>query len=67
PELCPRASTRCMPLPQMNSNGQRSMSFSSNEWHLLLEILAILSMILGNLIAITQRSMKPTAQFWSFG
>nr|YP_010144889.1 NADH dehydrogenase subunit 2 [Pterygocalyx volubilis]YP_010144904.1 NADH dehydrogenase subunit 2 [Pterygocalyx volubilis]QQL92210.1 NADH dehydrogenase subunit 2 [Pterygocalyx volubilis]QQL92225.1 NADH dehydrogenase subunit 2 [Pterygocalyx volubilis] len=32
--------------------------FSSNEWHLLLEILAILSMILGNLIAITQTSMK---------
>ncbi|KAL4642723.1 hypothetical protein ACB092_02G041300 [Castanea dentata] len=31
---------------------------SSNEWHLLLEILAILSMILGNLIAITQTSMK---------
>ncbi|KAJ0620437.1 NAD(P)H-quinone oxidoreductase subunit 2 B [Helianthus annuus] len=31
--------------------------FSSNEWHLLLEILAILSMILGNLIAITQTSM----------
>ncbi|KAK5834587.1 hypothetical protein PVK06_018469 [Gossypium arboreum] len=34
--------------------------FSSNEWHLLLEILAILSMILGNLIAITQTSMKRT-------
>nr|YP_009498639.1 NADH-plastoquinone oxidoreductase subunit 2 [Isoetes butleri]YP_009499335.1 NADH-plastoquinone oxidoreductase subunit 2 [Isoetes engelmannii]YP_009536137.1 NADH-plastoquinone oxidoreductase subunit 2 [Isoetes graniticola]YP_009555634.1 NADH-plastoquinone oxidoreductase subunit 2 [Isoetes piedmontana]YP_010588284.1 NADH dehydrogenase subunit B [Isoetes lechleri]YP_010588355.1 NADH dehydrogenase subunit B [Isoetes smithii]AWK92321.1 NADH-plastoquinone oxidoreductase subunit 2 [Isoetes tegeti len=33
-------------------------SFSSNEWHFLLEILAILSMILGNLIAITQTSMK---------
>nr|YP_009141390.1 NADH-plastoquinone oxidoreductase subunit 2 [Lathyrus odoratus]AIL55916.1 NADH-plastoquinone oxidoreductase subunit 2 [Lathyrus odoratus] len=32
--------------------------FSSNQWHLLLEILAILSMILGNLIAITQTSMK---------
>ncbi|XP_072146563.1 NAD(P)H-quinone oxidoreductase subunit 2 A, chloroplastic-like [Setaria viridis] len=32
--------------------------FSSNEWHLLLEILAILSMILGNLLAITQTSMK---------
>ncbi|KAF4388026.1 hypothetical protein G4B88_017059 [Cannabis sativa] len=32
--------------------------FSSNEWHLLLEILAILSMILENLIAITQTSMK---------
>jgi len=28
--------------------------FSSNKWHLFLEILAILSMILGNLIAITQ-------------
>nr|XP_016488181.1 PREDICTED: photosystem II D2 protein-like [Nicotiana tabacum] len=33
--------------------------FSSNEWHLLLEIRAILSMILGNPIAITQTSMKP--------
>nr|YP_010589330.1 NADH dehydrogenase subunit B [Isoetes wormaldii]WAB48157.1 NADH dehydrogenase subunit B [Isoetes wormaldii] len=33
-------------------------SFSSNEWHFLLEILAILSMILGNLIAINQTSMK---------
>ncbi|KAM3323423.1 hypothetical protein P3S67_004574 [Capsicum chacoense] len=32
--------------------------FSSNEWHLLLEILVILSMILENLIAITQTSMK---------
>ncbi|KAI5652268.1 hypothetical protein M9H77_29455 [Catharanthus roseus] len=32
--------------------------FSSNEWHLLLEILAIPSMILGNLIAITQTCMK---------
>lgn len=32
--------------------------FSSNEWHLLLEILAILSMIVGNLIAITQTRMK---------
>nr|AHZ58019.1 NADH dehydrogenase subunit 2 [Tmesipteris elongata]AHZ58040.1 NADH dehydrogenase subunit 2 [Tmesipteris elongata] len=30
----------------------------SNEWHLPLEILAILSMILGNLIAVTQISMK---------
>jgi NAD(P)H-quinone oxidoreductase subunit 2 len=32
--------------------------FSSNQWHLLLEILAISSMILGNLVAITQTSMK---------
>nr|YP_009732754.1 NADH-plastoquinone oxidoreductase subunit 2 [Buxbaumia aphylla]QHU77096.1 NADH-plastoquinone oxidoreductase subunit 2 [Buxbaumia aphylla] len=32
--------------------------FSSNQWHLLLEILAICSMILGNLVAITQTSMK---------
>nr|YP_009863008.1 NADH dehydrogenase ND2 subunit [Anthoceros punctatus]YP_009863027.1 NADH dehydrogenase ND2 subunit [Anthoceros punctatus]QKD76463.1 NADH dehydrogenase ND2 subunit [Anthoceros punctatus]QKD76482.1 NADH dehydrogenase ND2 subunit [Anthoceros punctatus] len=33
--------------------------FSSlNEWHLILEIIAILSMILGNSIAITQTSMK---------
>nr|YP_009925624.1 NADH-plastoquinone oxidoreductase subunit 2 [Phlegmariurus carinatus]QNH82370.1 NADH-plastoquinone oxidoreductase subunit 2 [Phlegmariurus carinatus] len=31
---------------------------SSNEWHLVLEILAISSMILGNFIAITQTSMK---------
>nr|QQP00258.1 NADH dehydrogenase subunit 2 [Selaginella nipponica]QQP00289.1 NADH dehydrogenase subunit 2 [Selaginella nipponica] len=30
----------------------------SDEWHLLLEILAILSMILGNFIAIAQTSMK---------
>jgi 2-keto-4-pentenoate hydratase/2-oxohepta-3-ene-1,7-dioic acid hydratase in catechol pathway len=35
--------------------------FLSNEWHLLLEILAILSMIFGNLIAITQTSMKRIA------
>nr|WRK67998.1 NdhB [Phylloglossum drummondii] len=32
--------------------------FSSNEWHLVLEILAISSMVLGNFIAITQKSMK---------
>jgi NAD(P)H-quinone oxidoreductase subunit 2 len=31
--------------------------FSSNEQHLLLEILSILSMILGDLLAITQTSM----------
>ena len=30
----------------------------SNEWHFILEILAICSMILGNLVAITQTSMK---------
>lgn len=30
----------------------------SNQWHFLLEILAIFSMILGNLVAITQTSMK---------
>lgn len=30
PELCPRASTRCMPVPQMNSNGQRSMTCCSD-------------------------------------
>nr|AKZ30840.1 NADH dehydrogenase subunit 2 [Scaevola filifolia] len=41
--------------------------FSSNEWHLLLEILAILSMILGNLIAITQRSMKRMLAYSSIG
>nr|WIA67706.1 NADH-plastoquinone oxidoreductase subunit 2 [Apopellia endiviifolia]WKW94915.1 NADH-plastoquinone oxidoreductase subunit 2 [Apopellia endiviifolia] len=32
--------------------------YSANEWKLLLEILAISSMILGNLVAITQTSMK---------
>nr|UDZ59688.1 NADH-plastoquinone oxidoreductase subunit 2 [Limnocharis flava] len=42
-------------------------SFSSNEWHLLLEILAILSMILGNLIAITQTSMKRMLAYSSIG
>nr|QWW92520.1 NADH-plastoquinone oxidoreductase subunit 2 [Amphidium sp. 49156] len=30
----------------------------SNQWHFLLEILAICSMVLGNLVAITQTSMK---------
>nr|YP_010628803.1 NADH dehydrogenase subunit 2 [Begonia egregia]YP_010628818.1 NADH dehydrogenase subunit 2 [Begonia egregia]WBN95705.1 NADH dehydrogenase subunit 2 [Begonia egregia]WBN95706.1 NADH dehydrogenase subunit 2 [Begonia egregia] len=41
--------------------------FSSNEWHLLLEVLAILSMILGNLIAITQTSMKRMLAYSSIG
>nr|UEQ12882.1 NADH dehydrogenase subunit B [Euphorbia hirta]UEQ12899.1 NADH dehydrogenase subunit B [Euphorbia hirta] len=41
--------------------------FSSNEWHLLLEILAILSMIVGNLIAITQTSMKRMLAYSSIG
>ncbi|XP_059626940.1 NAD(P)H-quinone oxidoreductase subunit 2 A, chloroplastic-like [Cornus florida] len=41
--------------------------FSSNEWHLLLEILAILSMILGNLIVITQTSMKRMLAYSSIG
>nr|YP_009469848.1 NADH-plastoquinone oxidoreductase subunit 2 [Fritillaria yuminensis]YP_009469862.1 NADH-plastoquinone oxidoreductase subunit 2 [Fritillaria yuminensis]YP_009470192.1 NADH-plastoquinone oxidoreductase subunit 2 [Fritillaria tortifolia]YP_009470206.1 NADH-plastoquinone oxidoreductase subunit 2 [Fritillaria tortifolia]YP_009470275.1 NADH-plastoquinone oxidoreductase subunit 2 [Fritillaria walujewii]YP_009470289.1 NADH-plastoquinone oxidoreductase subunit 2 [Fritillaria walujewii]YP_009470358. len=41
--------------------------FSSNEWHLLLEILAILSMILGNLIALTQTSMKRMLAYSSIG
>nr|YP_009770046.1 NADH-plastoquinone oxidoreductase subunit 2 [Genista tinctoria]YP_009770061.1 NADH-plastoquinone oxidoreductase subunit 2 [Genista tinctoria]QIT00748.1 NADH-plastoquinone oxidoreductase subunit 2 [Genista tinctoria]QIT00763.1 NADH-plastoquinone oxidoreductase subunit 2 [Genista tinctoria] len=41
--------------------------FSSNEWHLLLEILAIFSMILGNLIAITQTSMKRMLAYSSIG
>nr|YP_010462716.1 NADH-plastoquinone oxidoreductase subunit 2 [Primulina medica]YP_010462731.1 NADH-plastoquinone oxidoreductase subunit 2 [Primulina medica]UUJ36491.1 NADH-plastoquinone oxidoreductase subunit 2 [Primulina medica]UUJ36492.1 NADH-plastoquinone oxidoreductase subunit 2 [Primulina medica] len=41
--------------------------FSSNEWHLLLEILAILSMILGNVIAITQTSMKRMLAYSSIG
>jgi NADH:ubiquinone oxidoreductase subunit 2 (subunit N) len=41
--------------------------FLSNEWHLLLEILAILSMIFGNLIAITQTSMKRMLAYSSRG
>ncbi|KAF2930026.1 hypothetical protein DAI22_05g100800 [Oryza sativa Japonica Group] len=41
--------------------------FSSNEWHLLLEILAILSMILGNLLSITQTSMKRMLAYSSIG
>ncbi|KAF6994268.1 hypothetical protein CFC21_011011, partial [Triticum aestivum] len=41
--------------------------FSSNEWHLLLEILAIISMILGNLLAITQTSMKRMLAYSSIG
>nr|AEQ37158.1 NADH dehydrogenase subunit 2 [Ginkgo biloba] len=41
--------------------------FSSNEWHLLLEILAIPSMILGNLIATTQTSMKRMLAYSSIG
>nr|YP_011012416.1 NADH-plastoquinone oxidoreductase subunit 2 [Phlomoides ebracteolata]YP_011012431.1 NADH-plastoquinone oxidoreductase subunit 2 [Phlomoides ebracteolata]WPW62684.1 NADH-plastoquinone oxidoreductase subunit 2 [Phlomoides ebracteolata]WPW62685.1 NADH-plastoquinone oxidoreductase subunit 2 [Phlomoides ebracteolata] len=41
--------------------------FSSNEWHLLLEILAILSMILGNIIAIAQTSMKRMLAYSSIG
>nr|BDB16059.1 NADH dehydrogenase subunit 2 [Onobrychis gaubae] len=41
--------------------------FSSNEWHLVLEILAILSMIVGNLIAITQTSMKRMLAYSSIG
>nr|YP_009451395.1 NADH-plastoquinone oxidoreductase subunit 2 [Humbertochloa bambusiuscula]YP_009451410.1 NADH-plastoquinone oxidoreductase subunit 2 [Humbertochloa bambusiuscula]ARQ27710.1 NADH-plastoquinone oxidoreductase subunit 2 [Humbertochloa bambusiuscula]ARQ27725.1 NADH-plastoquinone oxidoreductase subunit 2 [Humbertochloa bambusiuscula] len=41
--------------------------FSSNEWQLLLEILAILSMILGNLLAITQTSMKRMLAYSSIG
>lgn len=41
--------------------------FSSTEWHLLLEILAILSMILGNLLALTQTSMKRMLAYSSIG
>ncbi|KAF7100378.1 LOW QUALITY PROTEIN: hypothetical protein CFC21_101903 [Triticum aestivum] len=41
--------------------------FSSNKWHLLLEILAIISMILGNLLAITQTSMKRMLAYSSIG
>nr|BDZ75738.1 NADH dehydrogenase subunit B [Fissidens protonematicola] len=32
--------------------------YFSNQWHFLLEILAICSMVLGNLVAITQTNMK---------
>ncbi|KAH7433232.1 hypothetical protein KP509_07G060700 [Ceratopteris richardii] len=32
--------------------------YLSNEWHIVVELLAISSMILGNLIAVTQRSFK---------
>nr|YP_008082123.1 NADH dehydrogenase subunit B [Cunninghamia lanceolata]AGL10969.1 NADH dehydrogenase subunit B [Cunninghamia lanceolata]BCK52157.1 NADH-plastoquinone oxidoreductase subunit 2 [Cunninghamia lanceolata var. konishii] len=41
--------------------------FSLNEWHFILEILAILSMILGNLIAITQTSIKRMLAYSSIG
>nr|QYB21641.1 NADH-plastoquinone oxidoreductase subunit 2 [Halocarpus bidwillii] len=41
--------------------------FSSNEWRLLLEILAILSMVLGNFIALTQTSMKRMLAYSSIG
>ncbi|XP_047259085.1 NAD(P)H-quinone oxidoreductase subunit 2 A, chloroplastic-like, partial [Capsicum annuum] len=41
--------------------------FSSNKWHLLLEILAILSMILGNLIVITQTRLKRMLAYSSIG
>nr|QYB22133.1 NADH-plastoquinone oxidoreductase subunit 2 [Phyllocladus trichomanoides]BBF91148.1 NADH-plastoquinone oxidoreductase subunit 2 [Phyllocladus aspleniifolius] len=41
--------------------------FFSNEWHLLLEILAILSMVLGNFIALTQTSMKRMLAYSSIG
>ncbi|KAL8261441.1 hypothetical protein R6Q59_025500 [Mikania micrantha] len=41
--------------------------FSSNECHLLLEILAIFSMIFGNLIAITQTNMKRILAYSSIG
>lgn len=40
--------------------------FSSNE-HLLLEILAILRMIFGNLIVVTQTSMKSMLAYLSIG
>uniref|UniRef100_A0A8S0YB46 NADH-plastoquinone oxidoreductase subunit 2 n=1 Tax=Spirodela intermedia TaxID=51605 RepID=A0A8S0YB46_SPIIN len=50
-----------------HANFRYSFYFSSNEWHLLLEILAILSMILGNLIAITQTSMKRMLAYSSIG
>nr|QJS52157.1 NdhB [Vicia bungei] len=41
--------------------------FSSTEWHFLLEILAILSMIFANFIAITQTSMKRMLAYSSIG
>uniref|UniRef100_K4AUP8 NADH:quinone oxidoreductase/Mrp antiporter transmembrane domain-containing protein n=1 Tax=Solanum lycopersicum TaxID=4081 RepID=K4AUP8_SOLLC len=49
------------------SNFRYSFFFSSNERHFLLEILAILSMILGNLIAIIQTSMKRMLAYSSIG
>ncbi|KAL8216759.1 hypothetical protein R6Q57_023596 [Mikania cordata] len=55
---CEASATRIFDIP---------FYFSSNEWHLLLEILAILSMILGNLIAITQTSMKRMLAYSSIG
>ncbi|KAL3533416.1 hypothetical protein ACH5RR_006937, partial [Cinchona calisaya] len=54
-------------LASATQNFDISFYFSSNEWHLLLEILAILSMISGNLIAITQTSMKPILAYSSIG
>nr|YP_008965087.1 NADH dehydrogenase subunit B [Agathis dammara]BAO19771.1 NADH dehydrogenase subunit B [Agathis dammara]BCK52044.1 NADH-plastoquinone oxidoreductase subunit 2 [Agathis dammara] len=41
--------------------------FSLNEWHFVLEILAILSMVLGNFIALTQTSMKRMLAYSSIG
>ncbi|XP_070682528.1 LOW QUALITY PROTEIN: NAD(P)H-quinone oxidoreductase subunit 2 A, chloroplastic [Malus domestica] len=41
--------------------------FSSNKWHLLLEILVILIIILGNLSAITRTSMKRMLAYSSMG
>nr|YP_009108414.1 NADH-plastoquinone oxidoreductase subunit 2 [Aphyllon californicum] len=54
----PASATRILNIP---------FYFSSNEWHLLLEILAILSMIFGNIIAITQTSMKRMLVYSSIG
>nr|AJF41906.1 NADH dehydrogenase subunit B [Araucaria muelleri]AJF42799.1 NADH dehydrogenase subunit B [Araucaria biramulata]AJF43286.1 NADH dehydrogenase subunit B [Araucaria montana]AJF43450.1 NADH dehydrogenase subunit B [Araucaria laubenfelsii]AJF43614.1 NADH dehydrogenase subunit B [Araucaria rulei] len=41
--------------------------FSLNEWHFVLEILAILSMVLGNFIALTQTSMKRMLAYSGIG
>ncbi|KAG5569017.1 hypothetical protein H5410_063977 [Solanum commersonii] len=62
-----RTKTELLLSPASHSNFRYSFYFSSNEWHLLLEILAILSMILGNLIAITQTSMKRMLAYSSIG
>uniref|UniRef100_UPI0030E3BEE6 NADH-plastoquinone oxidoreductase subunit 2 n=1 Tax=Paronychia canadensis TaxID=330176 RepID=UPI0030E3BEE6 len=55
------------PSHQWTPDVYEGVRFVRYEWHLLLEILAILSMILGNLIAITQTSMKRMLAYSSIG